>query len=201
MCLKSNETGAINLFINNWTTNQHYPFQSSSLGKPHTAWDVASTPGSSAGIHVEVPSACLSRPFGCCTQFQNYYLWGGMWVSGKGRSHTVSDQASVGAPKPLKYTLWSKLLSRRWQFDGEHCRNAASNFAQIFRMPNSSVQMLWTVWWFKFNSLPIILIVKRRSDLTRALTFGHVFVRFWRARSSRTRFVFYDLTAIQNCFM
>jgi len=35
VCLKSNETGAINFFINNRTTNEHNPLQSSSLGKPH----------------------------------------------------------------------------------------------------------------------------------------------------------------------
>ena len=73
VCLKSNETGAIKFFfIKNWTINQHYPLQSSSLGKPHTAGDVAPTPGSNAGsLHVEAPSAGLSRPFGCCLQFQN----------------------------------------------------------------------------------------------------------------------------------
>ena len=31
--------------------------------------------------------------------------------------------------------------------------------------------------------------------------FGHIFVRFWRASSSRTRFVFHTVTAIQKCFM
>ena len=62
MCLKSIETGAIKFFINNGTTNKHYPLQSSSLGKPHTSGDVAPTPASSAGIlHVEVPSDGLSR--------------------------------------------------------------------------------------------------------------------------------------------
>jgi len=34
--------------------------------------NVAPTPGSSAGsLHVEMPSAGLSRHFGCCPQFQN----------------------------------------------------------------------------------------------------------------------------------
>jgi len=90
-CLKSNETGATNFFIYNWTTNQHYP-----LGKPHTAGDVAPTSGSSAGIlHVEVPSDCLSRPFGCCPQF---HLWGEIWVSERKKSHGL-DQASVGLLK------------------------------------------------------------------------------------------------------
>ena len=63
-------------FIEHLPINQHHPLQSSSLGKPHTAGDVAPTPGSSAGsIHVEVPSAGLSRPFGCCPQF---HLRGGI---------------------------------------------------------------------------------------------------------------------------
>ena len=51
-------------------------------------------------------------------------------------------------------------------------------FAQIFRMPNSSVRMSWMVWWFKFNLLPIILTVKHWSYLMRALilvTFSSVF--------------------------
>ena len=45
-----------------------------------------------------------------------------------------------------------------------------TSFAQIFYMPSSLVKMSWTVDWFKFSSLPIILTVKRRSDLTRVLT-------------------------------
>ena len=35
VCLKSNETGARILFLNNWTTNQHYPFKVVPLGS-HT---------------------------------------------------------------------------------------------------------------------------------------------------------------------
>jgi hypothetical protein len=38
------------------------------------------------------------------------------------------------------------------------------------RMPNSSVKMSRTVWWFKLNSLPITVTVKCRSHLTTALT-------------------------------
>ena len=107
VCLKSNETGAILFFINNWTTNQHYPFRSSSFGKPYTAAEVIPPPGSCAGsLHEEVPTAGLSRPFGCCPQFQNDDLWGGIWVSGKGISHTDSDQASMGAAEPLEYPFW-----------------------------------------------------------------------------------------------
>jgi hypothetical protein len=43
---------------------------------------------------------------------------------------------------------------------------------------SSSVRMSWTVWWFKFKSLPIIVTVRCRSDLMRALplvTFSSVF--------------------------
>ena len=120
-------TGAIKFLINNWTTNQHYPLQSSSFGKPHTTWGVAPTPGSSAAsLHVEVPSAGLSRPFGCRPQIQNVDLWGGIRVFGKGRSHTESDQMSMGATELPEYPLWSKIRSRRWQCDREHCRDAAS---------------------------------------------------------------------------
>ena len=104
VCLKSNETGAIKFFMNNWTSNQHYSLQNSSLGKPHTAGDIAPTPGSNAGsLHVEVLSANVSQPFVCCPQFQNDKLWGGIWVSGKLRSHTDSDQTSMGAAELLEY--------------------------------------------------------------------------------------------------
>jgi len=93
VCLKTNDIGVINFFIDKWTTNQHYLLQSSSLGKPHTTGDVATTPGSCAGsLHVEVPSACLSRPFGCFPQFQNDDLRCGVWVSGKGRSRYRTGQ-------------------------------------------------------------------------------------------------------------
>jgi hypothetical protein len=40
----------------------------------------------------------------------------------------------------------------------------------IVCMPNSSVKMSWTAWWFTFNPLPITVTVKCRSDFTRALT-------------------------------
>jgi hypothetical protein len=129
MCLKINATGAIKFFlINSGTKNQHHSLlsTSSSLGKLHTARDVP-TPGSSAGSHVEVPSAGLSRPFGCCPQFQNDYLWGGIWVARKGISHTDWDQASMRAAEPLEYIFWSKHLSQRWQCERERSRHAASN--------------------------------------------------------------------------
>ena len=77
-------------FIWHLPINEHYPPQNISLGKPHTAGNIAPTPGSSAGIlNVEVQSAGLSRPFGCCPQFQND-VWGRIGVLGKGRIHTDS---------------------------------------------------------------------------------------------------------------
>ena len=45
-----------------------------------------------------------------------------------------------------------------------------TSFAQIFCMPISKVKISWTVWRIKFNTLLIILTVKRRSDLTRSIT-------------------------------
>jgi len=45
-----------------------------------------------------------------------------------------------------------------------------TSLAQIFCVPSSKVKISWTVWRFKFNTLLIILTVKRRSDLTRSLT-------------------------------
>jgi len=127
---ESNETGAI-FFIYLLPIYQHHPLQSSSLGKPHTAGDIAPTPGSSVvSLHVEVPSAGLSRPFVFCPQFQNYDLWGGIWVLGKGRRHTDSNQASMVAAEQLIYIFWPKLLSRRWQCDSERCRDAASKCPQ-----------------------------------------------------------------------
>ena len=81
------------IFITNWTTNQHYPLQSSSLGKRHNAGEVAPTPGSSAGsLHVEMSSAGLSRPFGCRPQFQK--LWPLRWnlsFSKRKNSHGLSS--------------------------------------------------------------------------------------------------------------
>jgi len=132
------------IFFLHLPINQPYPLQSSSLRKPHTAGDVAPTPRSSAGsLHVEVPSAGLSRLFGCCPQFQDDDLWGGIWVLGKGRSHTDSDQASMVAAEPLKYLFWPKIRSRRWQCDRKHCRDAASKCPQSLAEHDET--FLWVV--------------------------------------------------------
>jgi hypothetical protein len=37
-----------------------------------------------------------------------------------------SDQVSMGAAELLEYTFWSKHHSRRWQYDRDHSRDAAS---------------------------------------------------------------------------
>ena len=49
---------------------------------------------------------------------------------GKGRSHTDSDQASIGAVEPLEYPFWLKIHSQRWQCDRECCRDSASKCLQ-----------------------------------------------------------------------
>jgi hypothetical protein len=80
VCQESNETGAVFFFYLTFTYKSNYPLQSSSLRRePHTAGDVASTPSSNAGsLYVEVPSAGLSWSFGCCPQFRDDDLWGGI---------------------------------------------------------------------------------------------------------------------------
>ena len=168
VCLESNETGAINFFIKNWTVHQYYPLQSSSLGKPNTTGDVAPTPGSSAGsLHVEVPSAGLSQPFGCCPQFQNDDLWGGIWVSKKGISHMDSDQVSMGLLKHWNTLLVKKIRSQRWQCDGEHCHDESSKCLQsLAKQAMNPFSELLKDHTIVLNNLN----VQRQSDLTRALT-------------------------------
>jgi len=171
------------------------------LFRRHTARDVALTPDSSAGIlHVEVPSAGLSRPFECCPQFQDDDLWGGIWVLVKGRSHMDSDQVSMVAAEPLKYLFWPKICSQRWQCDGalSWCSiQVSANFLHAQFEGQNFV-----------DDLEIqIQHTTDHSDCETSIRpheiphFGHIFVRFWCARSSRTRFVFHTLTAIQKCFM
>jgi hypothetical protein len=191
-CLKSNATARIILFINTWTKNQHHPLQSSSLGKPHTAGDVVHTPGSNAGrIRVEVPSAGLSRPVGCCSQLQNDNFWRRIWVLGKGKSHTGSDQASMRASESLEYPYWSKFLSRRWQCDRGRSRDAASKCPHAQFLGHNVVDGL----------LIQIQLTTDHCDYQTSIRphesphLGHILLRFWRARSSRTRFVLKMLSA------
>ena len=128
---ENNETGTIKFFINNWTKNQHYPLQSSSLWKPHTARDIPPIPGSSTGSHVEMPSAGLSRPFGC-PHFQNDDFWGGICVFGKGRSHMDSHKASMGVAEPLNILFGQKFVHRDGSVTGS-----------IVTMQHPSVRSLW----------------------------------------------------------
>ena len=199
VCLKSNETGAIKFFINIWTTDQHYPLQSSSRGKPHTAAVVAPTPGINAGsLNVEVPSAGLSRRFGCFPQFQNDDLWGGIWVSGKGMSHGLrsgeyGDCRTTGMPFLVKKNSFTEVAV--WQGALSWCTIQVSAISGRTR---------WTLFfWFVQGPHD----GTDHSDCQTSIRshesphFGHIFFRFWSASSSRTRFVFHTLTAIQKCFM
>jgi len=56
-------------------------------------------------------------------------------------------------------------------------------------LSNSNSSHYWSFWLWN---------VDRHHEIPRFL---QIFVRFWRARSSRMGFVFHTLTAIQKCFM
>jgi hypothetical protein len=60
-----------------------------------------------------MPSAGLSRPFGCCPRFQNDDICDGIWVSVRRESHTDSDQASMGASETLE-NLFFLFKSSQW---------------------------------------------------------------------------------------
>jgi hypothetical protein len=100
----------------------------------------------------------------------------------------------VGASEPLEYPFWSKRHSRRWQCDRERSRDAASKCPHAQFLGQNVVDGL------------VIQIQLTADHCDRQMSirphesphFGHIFFRFWRARSSRTTFVFHDLTAIQN---
>jgi hypothetical protein len=65
--------------------------------KPHTAGEDAPTHGSNvASFHVEVPSAGLLLPFGCCPRLHDYEIWRGICVSGRGGNYTDSEHAIMG---------------------------------------------------------------------------------------------------------
>jgi hypothetical protein len=100
--------------------------------KPHTAVKVVPTPsGNDGSLQVEVTSAGLSRPFGCCPRFQNDEICVGIRVSVRGGSHTVSDQASMGASGPLENLFCSNRPSRRGQCERERSRDAASKCTHV----------------------------------------------------------------------
>ena len=163
VCLKSNETGAIKYFINNWTTSEHYPLQSSSCGKPHTAADIAPTPGSSArSLHVEVLSADLSQPFGCSK------WWPLKWNLNYGKRNVTWTQIR---------RVWG--LRNHWNtiFGKKFVHRGGIVTGSVVVMQHPSVCNLWPDMMNPFSALfkdlmivPIILTVKHWSDLTRALT-------------------------------
>jgi len=74
--------------------------------------------------------------------------------------------------KFLSFSMRSR-RSRHAFFQFSFCslvRIFGTSLVQIFCMPSSKVKISWTVWRFKFNTLLIILTVRRQSDLARSLT-------------------------------
>jgi hypothetical protein len=112
----------------------------------------------------------------------------------KEKSHTDSDQVSMGAAEPLEYPFLLKLSSRRWQCDKQRSRDAPSKCPHAHFLGQNVMDGL----------VIQIHLTTDHSDCQTSIRphnsphFGHIFLRFWRAKSSRTRFVFHTLTAIQN---
>jgi hypothetical protein len=112
----------------------------------------------------------------------------------KEKSHTDSDQVSMWAAEPLEYPLLLKLRSRRWQCDKERSRDAASNCPHAHFLGQNVMDCL----------VIQIQLTADHSDCQTSIRphnsphFDHIFLRFLRARPSRTMFVFHTLTAIQN---
>ena len=83
----------------------------------------------------------------------------------------------------------------------QHCRDAA------FKCPHSLAGHDEPFFWVVDGLEIQIQHTTGHSDCQTLIRrheiphFGHIFVRFWRARSYTTRFVFHILTAIQKCFM
>jgi hypothetical protein len=115
---------------------------------------------------VEVPSIGLSWPFGCCPQFQNDDFWGVIWVSGKRKG----TQTLIRQVWRLQ-NHWNTLYGQNFiHGDGIVTGSVVMMQHPSVCLPNSSVKMLWMVWWFKFNSLPIIVTDICQSDRMRAFT-------------------------------
>jgi len=93
-------------------------------------------------------------------------------VSGSYSKIHVSSPVMTWSKNILTFSMRSR-RSRQAFLRFSFCslvRIFGTSLAQIFCMPSSKVKISWTVWLLKFNTLLIILIVKRRSDLTRSLT-------------------------------
>ena len=94
-------------------------------------------------------------------------------VSGSYSKIHVSSPVMTCLKKFLSFSMHSR-MSRHTFLRFSFCslvRIFGTSLAQIFCMPSSKVKISWTVWRFKFNTLLIVLTVKRRSDLTRSLSF------------------------------
>jgi len=93
-------------------------------------------------------------------------------VSGSYSKINVSSSVMTCLKNYLSFSMRSR-RPRHTFLPGSFCslvRTYGTSLAQIFCMPSSKVKISWTVWRFTFNTLLIILTVKRRSDLTRSLT-------------------------------
>jgi hypothetical protein len=99
---------------------------------------------------------------------------------GKRRKLHGLRSCDYGGFETTEETFCSKHLSRRGHCDREYSCDAASNCPHLAFL----CQKFWTNWWFKLNSLPLILTVKRQSVLTTNHS-GHIFFRFCRAISFR----------------
>jgi hypothetical protein len=199
VCLKINATGTIKFYIYSWTINQRHQLQSNYLGKPHTAGDVFTTPGSSAeSLCVNALSLSVTtfwmlstvptwRPLEWNLSFEKRQKSHGL------RSGEVCGCGSTGIP------YLSKRRSQRWHCDQERSRYVASKYPHGKFVGQNVVDGLVIQIQLTTNHCDCQMSIK----LHESPHVGHVFFRFWRARSFRTRFVFYNLTAIQNalCYL
>jgi hypothetical protein len=90
--------------------------------------------------------------------------------------------------------VWSKSRSRRWQCERARSRDTESKCTHDQFLGHNVVDGL---------AIQIQLTADhcdRQMSIRPAESphFGRIFFRFWCASSSRTRFVFHNLTAIQN---
>jgi len=80
------------------------------------------------------------------------------------------DQASMVAAEPLKYFFGQKFVHGDGSVTGNIVVMQHPSVRNLWPDTMNPFSESWTVWRFKFNTLLIILTVKRRSDLTRSLT-------------------------------
>jgi hypothetical protein len=185
VCLTSNVTGAIEFFINNWIKNQNHLLQSNvvplgSHTQPETLFPLL------VGVLEEFMWKCPQLV--CHNLLDIVYssknnLWGGIWVLGKGRSHTDSDQVSMGLQNH-----WNTFFGQNFVHgDGSVTGSVVMMQHPSVHLPSSLVKMSWTVWWFKSNPW------SHESPHC-----GHIFFRFLCARSFKMRCLFHTLMGIQN---